>query len=123
MATIINMGMGGGSISPVLLASLTNVPTSSTPISGTENWKKYDAIYFECFMNYKNTTDKSVITNLILTKIVSIGDRYQPIRVSSSDGTANEVNIHCYFSENALSIHKSVKGYSITKLNIYGVNF
>lgn len=121
MANIINMG--GGSISPVLLASLTNVPTSSTAVSGTENWKKYDAIYFECVMHYKDANSKSIFTNLILTNTVSIGDRYQPIRVSGADGSSSEVNVQCVFAENALSIRKSVSSYDITKLNIYGVNF
>ena len=121
MATIINTG--GGYSSPTLLASLTNVPTSSTAISGTNNWKNYDAIYFECFMHFKNTSDKSVFTNLILTNTVSIGDRYQPIRVGSTNGEANEVGIHCYFSENALNINKITYTYDVTKLNIYGVNF
>ena len=121
MATIINMG--AGSITQVLLASLTDVPTSSTAISGTESWKKYDAIYFECVMNYTSTSDTSVFTKLILTNNVLLGYRYQPIRVSGSDDKANEVNIQCYFSENVLSIRKSGKGYGVTKLNIYGVNF
>lgn len=121
MANIINMS--AGSLPPVLLASITPVPTSSTAISGTETWKKYDAIYFECFMHYKDASAKSIFTNLILTNNVSVGDRYQPIRVGGADGSSNEANIFCYFSENILSTYKVVSGYGITKLNIYGVNF
>lgn len=118
MATIINMG--GGSISPVLLASVTDVPTSSTAISGTENWKKYDAIYFECFMHYSGASDKSIFTSLILTDCVSLGDRYQLLRVY---GTGGELNAFCSFLENVINISKNVKTYGITKLNIYGVRF
>ena len=122
MANIINMG--GGSSYPVLLASVTSVPTSATAISGTETWKKYDAIYFECFMHYKNASDKSVNTNLILTKNVSSGDTYQLIRVTTSSGDGSELNIRGYFSENVLRAYKVVHGgYDVTKLNIYGVNF
>lgn len=121
MATIINMG--SGSITPVLLASLTNIPESSTAITGTENWKKYDAIYFECFLHYLSASDKSVFTNLILTINVSIGDRYAPIRLSSASGQSSEANVFCVFSENVLSIYKKTHTYDVTKLNIYGVNF
>lgn len=121
MATIINMC--GGSISPVLLASVTSMPTSSTAISGTETWKKYDAIYFECFIHYSKTSDKSVLTNLILTNNVSAEDRYQIVRVSASDGSGSEINVHCYFSENAINIYKNAGVYDVVKLNIYGVMF
>ena len=121
MATIINTG--AGSIPPVLLASLTNVPTSSTEVSGTENWKKFDAIYFECFMNYGNTSDNAILTNLILTNNISIGAIYQPLRISGSDGASKQMNIRCIFSENVISISTSIYGYHVTKLNVYGVNF
>lgn len=120
MATIINTGSGA---KVTMLASLTSVPTSITAISGTENWKKYDAIYFECVMHYKDAKSKAIFTNLILTNNISIGDRYQPIRVSGADGSSSEANIFCYFSENVLSAYKIDGNYGITKLNIYGVDF
>lgn len=120
MATIIH-ACGGSTVN--LLASLTSVPTTATAVSGAEKWKEYDAIYFECFINDANTSDKAVFTNLILTNNVSIGDKYQPIRVSGSDGSSNQVNIYCNFSENVISINKTIEGYSVTKLNIYGVDF
>lgn len=103
-----------------LLASLTSIPTSSTAVSGTENWKSYDAIYFECFMHYSGASDKSVFTNLILTDCVSVGDRYQILRAY---GTAGELDAHCYFSENVINVYKNVRAYDVTKLNIYGVKF
>lgn len=119
MATIINMS--NGSIIQVL-ASLTNVPTSITAISGTDSWKKYDAIYFECLMHYTKSSDKSIFTNLILTNNVSIGDQYLPIRVTGTD-SPSYLNVYAYFSENVLSIYKYVSSYDVMKLNIYGVNF
>lgn len=120
MATIVNAG-GGSTVT--MLASLTSVQTSSTAISGTESWQKYDAIYFECFMHYFEESNKAVITNLILTNNVPIGERYNPIRVSGSGGDSSEINIFCYFSENVINIYKDVQKYDVVKLNIYGVKF
>ena len=119
MANIINMG--AGSISPVLLASVTNVPTSSTAVSGTENWKKYDAIYFECFMHFTKATDKAIFTNLILTDVVSPGERYFPLRTIGWNG--DEAGVVCVFSENEIMMNKTNKNYDVTKVNIYGVDF
>lgn len=120
MANIINMG--GGSFSPVLLASLTTVPTSSTAISGTENWKKYDVIYFECTIHYSVASDKAIFTNAILTHNVTIGGRYQPFRIIYGN-MDRSLYVLCYFSENALKVYKETKSYDVVKLNIYGVKF
>ena len=119
MANIINMG--GGAISPVLLASVTNVPTSSTAISGTENWKKYDAIYFECFIHFSKTTDKAIFTNLIFTDIVSPEEKYLQLRAVGFSG--DEATVVCVFPENGIMMNKVNKNYDVTKVNIYGVNF
>ena len=121
MATIINMG--GGSVSPVLLASVTSVPTSSMAISGTENWKKYDAIYYECFIHFTRADDKAIFTNLILTEIVSPGERYFPLRTVSISGAGDEASVVCVFSENGIMMNKVTKNYDVTKVNIYGVDF
>lgn len=124
MATLTSVGGGSGdTFKATLLASLTSIPTSNTAISGTENWQKYDAIYFDCLMHYSAVSNVSVFTNLILTNTVSIGVNYEPIRVIGSGGGNNEVNIDCYFSENEINLHKEFSTYDITKLNIYGVNF
>ena len=121
MANIINMG--GGSISPVLLASLTSVPTSGTAISGTETWKKYDAIYFECFVHFTRADDKAIFTNLILTDVVSPGERYFPLRTVSISGAGDEASVVCVFSENGITLNKVTKNYDVTKVNIYGADF
>lgn len=121
MATIINMS--GGSIYPVLLASVTNVSTSSTAISGTENWKKYDAIYYECFVHFHNPDDKAIFTHLILTNNISLGGRYFLLRTNSPNASGDEINLISVFSENVIKMNKANKVYDVTKLNIYGVNF
>lgn len=120
MATIIQAGSGS---TVTKLASLTSVPTSDTAISGTENWKKYDAIYFECIMHYSDANNKAIFTNLILTNNVTTEENYCPIRVSDAGAGNAEINIHCRFSENVININKYTKIYDIVKLNIYGVNF
>lgn len=120
MATIVSAG--GGAV-VTRLASLTNIPKTSTAVSGTENWKKYDAIYFECFMHYSGANETAVFTNLILTTCVSLGDRYQPIRVSTSSGNGAELDIYCNFSENKINMSKDSKAFDLSKLEIYGVNF
>lgn len=121
MATIINMG--GGSIYPVLLASLTSIPTSSTAVSGTENWKKYDAIYFDIKMHFTENNDFSSFTNLILTKNVGIGDRYGCLRQNTATGSGGEANIFCWFYNDQIKMSKKVYIYDIIRVNIYGVHF
>lgn len=108
-----------------LLASLTSLPElpSITEIGGTEDWKKYDAIYFECLIHYTKADDKAVFTNLLLTHNVSIGDSYQPILVTYGSENGGYVSIRCYFSENVIGMGKEMNVYDVVKLNIYGVKF
>ena len=121
MATIINMS--GGSISPVLLASVTSVPTSSTEIAGTENWKKYGAIYFVVKMHYNDKDNVVSFTNLILTKSVVNGVKYCVVRQSSASNNA-EAGLSCLFYDDQIKILKNViPGYDIMGVDIYGVNF
>lgn len=119
MATIIQAG-GGPTVTQ--LASLTSVPTSNTAISGTENWKKYDAIYFECTIHYSEASNTAIFTNSILTHNVSIGSKYQPFHILYGN-MDRYIYVLCYFSENALNVYKEMKNYDVVKLNIYGVNF
>lgn len=121
MANIINMS--NGSITQVLLASLTSIPTSSTAVSGTTNWKKFDAIYFVTKMHYKEAKDVSTFTNLIFTKNVVIGDSYNAFRASTSNGEAWEANLNCWFFNDQIKISKKVYYYDILSVSIYGVNF
>lgn len=121
MANIINMS--NGSITQVLLASLTNIPTSSTAVSGTTNWKKFDAIYFVTKMHYKEVNDVASFTNLVFTKNVVIGDTYSVSRVSTSNGQAWETNLNCWFFNDQIKVSKKVYVYDITRVDIYGVNF
>lgn len=118
MATIIH-ACGGSTVN--LLASLTSVPTSSTAISGTESWKKYDAIYYEFYIS-RVSKNPSIFTNLILTKVVSLENEYFPLRVTSTN-SSDYININCFFSENAIKMNKGNQKYDVTKVNIYGVKF
>ena len=121
MANIISMGTG--SVSPVLLATLTNIPTSSTAVSGTTNWRKFDAIYFVTKIHYKEVTSVTIFTNLIFTKNVVIGDSYTACRVDTSNGEAWEANLNCWFFNDQIKISKKVYQYDIIRVDIYGVNF
>ena len=116
-----NIICAGGASTVTMLASLTNVQTSNTAISGTNNWKKYDAIYLECTMHFLDANTKAILTNLILTNNVLIGEKYFPIRTFG--GNNAELGIRCIFSENVINISKDVHIYDVVKLNIYGVNF
>ena len=113
---------GGGYNSLTLLASLTSVPTSSTAISGTENWEKYDAIYFVIKMHFSDKDDVSSFTNLILTKNVVIGDRYSVLRQPSL-GNSWEANVLCWFYDDRIEMLKKVNNYDVLSVNIYGVDF
>lgn len=121
MPTIVH-GSGGG-ITSTLLASLTSVPSSSTAVSGTENWKNYDAIYIECFMHYETNSDISVFTNIYIADSVSLGTRYQIFRSSSAISSGNNANAFVYFTDTAISVYKTISVYEVTKINIYGINF
>lgn len=114
MATIIN---AGGGYNSTLLASLTNIPTTATAVSGTENWKKYDAIYFEILLS---SGTNYYFTSVIFTSMITKGIEYLPT------DTPAESNLSVTYRDTGMTIkawNSAGTDYYITSVKIYGINF
>lgn len=121
MATVINAGMGG--MICTLLASMDTVSSGSTLVSGTSEWKSYDAIFY----TYKGIDRQSQTYTYTAFHIVNaVKDITDPILLNhyfrTSPSTEGIPSVK--YSDSGISVINTTNAYyDMSNLKIYGINF
>ena len=121
MATVINAGVGG--MICTLIASMDTVPSGATLVSGTSEWKKYDAIFYIYKGIDKQSKTYTYTAFHIVNAVKDITDTIilnHYFRTSPSTEGIPAVK----YSDSGISVINTTGAYyDMSNLKIYGINF
>ena len=121
MATVINAGMGG--MICKLLSSMDTVSSGTTLVSGTSEWKSYDAIFY----TYKGIdTQNQTYTYTafhIVNAVKDITDNILLDHYFRTSPSTEGIPAVKYTVSGISVINTTNAYYDMSNLKIYGINF